>query len=60
MPQAIKGGIAWLNNGGPPVQTQPEVKHIEDTLTVNVHGKSLTDTGKTKMYQVFIMDLDHN
>ena len=33
---------------GSPVQTQPEVKHIEDTLTVNVHGKSLTDTGKTK------------
>jgi len=33
---------------GAPVQTQPEVKHIEDTLTVNVHGKSLTDTGKTK------------
>ena len=33
---------------GSPVQTQPEVKHIEDTLTVNVHGKSLTDEGKTK------------
>ncbi|WP_373822191.1 autotransporter outer membrane beta-barrel domain-containing protein [Veillonella sp.] len=33
---------------GSPVQTKPEVKHIEDTLTVNVHGKSLTDTGKTK------------
>ncbi|WP_302010833.1 autotransporter outer membrane beta-barrel domain-containing protein, partial [Veillonella parvula] len=33
---------------GSPIQTQPEVKHIEDTLTVNVHGKSLTDTGKTK------------
>ena len=33
---------------GSPTQTQPEVKHIEDTLTVNVHGKSLTDEGKTK------------
>ena len=33
---------------GSPIQTQPEVKHIEDTLTVNVHGKSLTDEGKTK------------
>jgi len=33
---------------GAPVQTQPEVKHIEDTLTVNVHGKSLTETGKSK------------
>ena len=33
---------------GSPVQTQPEVKHIEDTLTVNVHGKSLTDAGKSK------------
>ena len=33
---------------GSPVQTQPEVKHIEGTLTVNVHGKSLTDEGKTK------------
>lgn len=33
---------------GSPRQTQPEVKHIEDTLTVNVHGKSLTDEGKTK------------
>lgn len=33
---------------GSPVQTQPEVKHIEDTLTVNVHGKSLTETGKSK------------
>ena len=33
---------------GSPVQTQPEVKHIEDTLTVNVHGKSLTEEGKTK------------
>lgn len=33
---------------GSPTQTQPEVKHIEDTLTVNVHGKSLTDAGKTK------------
>lgn len=33
---------------GTPVQTQPEVKHIEDTLTVNVHGKSLTEEGKTK------------
>ena len=33
---------------GSPVQSQPEVKHIEDTLTVNVHGKSLTDEGKTK------------
>ena len=42
---------------GSPVQTQPEVKHIEDTLTVNVHGKSLTDEGKTKnvtgIYNVF-------
>lgn len=33
---------------GSPTQMQPEVKHIEDTLTVNVHGKSLTDEGKTK------------
>ncbi|MDU7145888.1 MAG: autotransporter outer membrane beta-barrel domain-containing protein [Veillonella sp.] len=33
---------------GSPRQTQPEVKHIEDTLTVNVHGKSLTDEGRTK------------
>ena len=33
---------------GSPVQTKPEVKHIEDTLTVNVHGKSLTETGKSK------------
>ena len=33
---------------GTPVQTQPEVKHIEDTLIVNVHGKSLTETGKSK------------
>lgn len=33
---------------GSPIQTQPEVKHIEDTLTVNVHGKSLTDAGKSK------------
>ena len=33
---------------GSPVQTQPEVKHIEDTLTVNVHGKSLTEVGKSK------------
>ena len=33
---------------GSPVQTQPEVKHIEDTLTVNVHGKSLTESGKSK------------
>ncbi len=33
---------------GSPTQTQPEVKHIEDTLTVNVHGKSLTDAGKSK------------
>ena len=33
---------------GSPVQTQPDVKHIEDTLTVNVHGKSLTEEGKTK------------
>lgn len=33
---------------GSPTQTQPEVKHFEDTLTVNVHGKSLTDEGKTK------------
>ena len=33
---------------GSPRQTQPEVKHIEDTLTINVHGKSLTDEGKTK------------
>ena len=24
---------------GSPVQTKPEVKHIEDTLTVNVHGR---------------------
>ena len=42
---------------GSPVQTQPEVKHIEDTLTVNVHGKSLTEEGKTKnvtgIYNVF-------
>lgn len=42
---------------GSPVQTQPEVKHIEDTLTVNVHGKSLTDEGRTKnvtgIYNVF-------
>ena len=33
---------------GSPTQMQPEVKHIEDTLTVNVHGKSLTDEGRTK------------
>ena len=33
---------------GSPTQTQPEVKHIKDTLTVNVHGKSLTDAGKSK------------
>ena len=33
---------------GSPTQTQPEVKHIEDTLTINVHGKSLTDAGKSK------------
>ena len=33
---------------GSPVQMQPEVKHIEDTLTVNVHGKSLTEAGKSK------------
>ena len=33
---------------GIPVQTQPEVKHIEDNLIVNVHGKSLTETGKSK------------
>ena len=33
---------------GSPVQTQPEVKHIEDTLTVNVHGRSLTEAGKSK------------
>ena len=33
---------------GSPIQTQPEVKHFEDTLTVNVHGKSLTDAGKSK------------
>ena len=33
---------------GSPVQTQPEVKHIEDTLIVNVHGKSLTEAGKSK------------
>ncbi|WP_295257414.1 autotransporter outer membrane beta-barrel domain-containing protein [Veillonella sp.] len=33
---------------GTSVQTQPEVKHIEDTLIVNVHGKSLTETGKSK------------
>ena len=33
---------------GSPTQTQPEVKHFEDTLTVNVHGKSLTDAGKSK------------
>ena len=33
---------------GSPVQTAPEVKHIMDTLTVNVHGKSLTDAGKSK------------
>ena len=33
---------------GSPVQTAPEVKHITDTLTVNVHGKSLTDAGKSK------------
>ena len=42
---------------GSPVQTQPEVKHIEDTLTVNVHGKSLTEEGRTKnvtgIYNVF-------
>ena len=29
-------------------QMEPEVKHIEDTLTVNVHGKSLTEKGKSK------------
>ena len=38
-------------------QTEPTVKHIEDTLTVNVHGKSLMDTGKSKnvtgIYTVF-------
>ena len=38
-------------------QTEPVVKHIEDTLTVNVHGKSLMDTGKSKnvtgIYTVF-------
>ena len=38
-------------------QTEPGVKHIEDTLTVNVHGKSLMDTGKSKnvtgIYTVF-------
>ncbi|WP_127069153.1 MULTISPECIES: autotransporter outer membrane beta-barrel domain-containing protein [unclassified Veillonella] len=38
-------------------QTEPAVKHIEDTLTVNVHGKSLMDTGKSKnvtgIYTVF-------
>jgi len=33
---------------GSPVQTEPVVKHIEDTLTVNVHGKSLTEEGKSK------------
>ena len=33
---------------GSPVQTAPEVKYIMDTLTVNVHGKSLTDAGKSK------------
>ena len=33
---------------GSPVQTRPEVKYIEDTLTVNVHGKSLTEAGKSK------------
>ena len=33
---------------GSPVQTAPEVKHIMDTLTVNVHGKSLTDANKSK------------
>ena len=33
---------------GSPVQTRPEVKYIEDTLTVNVHGKSLTESGKSK------------
>ena len=33
---------------GSPVQTAPEVKHITDMLTVNVHGKSLTDAGKSK------------
>lgn len=42
---------------GSPVQMQPEVKHIEDTLTVNVHGKSLTEEGRTKnvtgIYNVF-------
>lgn len=38
-------------------QTEHAVKHIEDTLTVNVHGKSLMDTGKSKnvtgIYTVF-------
>ena len=33
---------------GSPVQTQPEVKHIEDNLIVNVHGNSLTEAGKSK------------
>ena len=33
-------------------QTEPEVKHIEDTLTVNVHGKSLTEGDKPKSKNV--------
>ena len=33
---------------GSPVQTEPVVKHIEDTLSVNVHGKSLMENGKSK------------
>ena len=35
-------------------QTEPEVKHIEDTLTVNVHGKSLMEmeNGKSKSKNV--------
>ena len=35
-------------------QTEPDVKHIEDTLTVNVHGKSLMEmeNGKSKSKNV--------
>ena len=47
---------------GSPTQTQPEVKHITDSLTVNVHGKSLTEAGKSKnvtgIYNEFVVIKD--
>ena len=61
MYQAIKQReLLGLTMGSTSTNAQPEVKHIEDTLTVNVHGKSLQRLVKVRMLQVFIMDLVHN